>query len=224
MGMLIVIGLVFFHTAQIFSGGDFYVMNEPPSMAALAFVAFGSLWGMPLMFLMPFVVAVPLLVPPQVYYAVLRSDPTYQESYLQFLPRFFRVRFTLSEFPLFIEGELFRISTLYFLLYLFTFTLLLLPLFLYLRRPALTALHQRLWHELAAVSAGTVEYYHPERWMPHITLADGDVLRDHLSEIVRMFSAREFAWEIEVNNLALIYDTGAAQEVQLRFDLPPSAD
>ena len=170
MGMLIVVGLVFFHAAQIFSGGAMYVQNEPPSMAALAFVAFASLWGMPLMFLMagtavwyslrkrtvgefarerfrrlfiPFVVGLPLLVPPQVY-TMLKGDPTYQEGYLQFLPRFFQVRFTLSEFPLFIEGELFRISTLYFLLYLFTFTLLLLPFFLYLRRPAGQAVVERL--------------------------------------------------------------------------------
>ena len=166
MGMLIVVGLVFFHSAQIFGGGDMYVQNEPPSMLALAFVAFASLWGMPLMFLMagtaiwyslrkrtvgefvrerirrlfiPFVVGLPLLVPPQVY-CQLKRVPAYQESYLRFLPRFFHVRFTLSEFPLFIEGappdQLFRISTLYFLLYLFTFTLLLLPLFLHLQRPA----------------------------------------------------------------------------------------
>lgn len=94
MGMLIVVGLVFFHTAQIFGGSDMYVQNEPPSMVALAFVAFASLWGMPLMFLMagtaiwyslrkrtvgefvrerfrrlfvPFVVGLPLLAPPQVY-------------------------------------------------------------------------------------------------------------------------------------------------------------
>ena len=174
MGMLIVVGLVFFHTAQIFGGGDFYVQNEPPSMVALAFVAFASLWGMPLMFLMagtaiwyslrkrsvgefvrerfrrlfvPFVVGLPLLVPPQVY-TMLKGDPTYQESYLQFFPRFFHVRFTLSEFPLFIEGappdELFRISILYFLIFLFVYTLLLLPLFLHLQKPAGRRLVERL--------------------------------------------------------------------------------
>ena len=92
------------------------------------------------------------------------------------------------------------------------------------RSPALTALHQRLWHELAAASAGMVEYYHPERWMPHITLADGDMLKDHLPDIVRMLSARAFDWEIEVNNLSLIYDTGTAQELWFRFDLPSGAD
>jgi 2'-5' RNA ligase len=87
------------------------------------------------------------------------------------------------------------------------------------RSPALSALNQKLWQELAGASTGAVEYYHPEQWMPHITLADGDVLKDHLPEAVRLLSARAFDWEIEVTNLSLIYDTGTAQEVRLRFDL-----
>jgi hypothetical protein len=166
MGMLIVFGLVFFHAAQIFASGDFYVVNEPSSMVALFVLAFASLWGMPLMFLIagiavwyslrrrtageflrervsrllvPFVTGLVLLMPLQVYYG-LKGDPGYQESYVRFYPRFFNVSFTLSEFPRFVKGappdELFQISYLYFLIYLFVYTLLLLPLFLYLRRPA----------------------------------------------------------------------------------------
>jgi len=121
MGMLVVLGLIFFHTGQIFYGGDFYVMNEPSSTAALVFVAFASLWGMPLMFLIagiaiwhslrkrtalefvvervkrlliPFLVGLILVVPPQVYYG-LKTDPSYQESYFQFFPRFFDSRITV---------------------------------------------------------------------------------------------------------------------------------
>jgi len=91
------------------------------------------------------------------------------------------------------------------------------------RSPLLSALHQKLWWGLAVAGAGTVEYYHPERWMPHITLADGEVLKDHLPDIVRMLNARAFDWEIKVNNLSLICDTGTAQELRLRFDLPSGA-
>jgi len=165
MGMLVVLGLIFFHTGQIFYGGNFYVMNEPFSMAALVFVAFASLWGMPLMFLIsgitiwhslrkrttgdfilnrirrlliPFVAGLLLVVPPQVYYG-LKADPAYHESYLNFYPRFFDVQFSF-EFPLFIKGvppdEFFRLSTMYFLIDLFVFTLLLLPIFLHLQKPS----------------------------------------------------------------------------------------
>ena len=58
MGMLVVLGLVFFHSGQIFYYGDFYVKNEPPNMEHLSqilstlFIAFAGLWGMPLMFLL----------------------------------------------------------------------------------------------------------------------------------------------------------------------------
>ncbi len=88
------------------------------------------------------------------------------------------------------------------------------------RSPALSALHRTLWQELVGASAGAVEYYHPEWWMPHITLANSKVLKDYLPEAVRMLSARAFDWEIEVTNLSFIYDTGTTQEVRLRFDLP----
>ena len=165
MGMLVVLGLVFFHTGQVFYGGDFYVMNEPPSTLALMFVVVASLWGMPLIFLIsgitiwhslrkrtpkefvlerirrlfiPFLVGLAVVVPPQVFYG-LKADPSYQETYLQFYPRFFNVQFAM-DFPLFIKGtlpdELFRLSTMYFLIDLFVFTLLLLPFFLHLMKPS----------------------------------------------------------------------------------------
>ena len=171
MGMLVVVGLVFFHSAQIFYYGDFYAKNEPPNIESVSqlvstlFIAFAGLWGMPLMFLIaglavwyslrkrtagqfalerarrlviPLVVGTLLLVPPIVYFGQ-KSDPAYTETYLQFLPRFFNVQLTF-DFPRFLTAappdELFSIAHLWFLEYLFVFTLVLLPLWLYLRRPA----------------------------------------------------------------------------------------
>jgi len=173
MGVVVVVGLIFFHSAEIFYGGDFFVQNEPPSMVALVAVAFASLWGMPLMFLIagtsiwyslrartvgqflrervmrllvPFVTGLLVVIPLQVYYR-LKGDPAYAESYLGFYPRFFLVRPAWS-FPLFFEGvppdKLFTFSYLYFLVYLFAFTVLLLPLWLYLRKPAGQRLVERL--------------------------------------------------------------------------------
>jgi hypothetical protein len=77
---------------------------------------------------MPVVIGLTLIFSPQVYYG-LKADPSYQESNLQFYSRFFNVHFAI-DFPLFIEGtppeELFRLSTMYFLIDLFVLTLLLL--------------------------------------------------------------------------------------------------
>ena len=136
MGMLVVVGLVFFHSAQIFYYADFYVKNEPPNIQSVSqlvstlLVAFAGLWGMPLLFLIaglaiwyslrkrtagqfalertrrlvvPLVVGTILLVPPMVYYGQ-KSDPAYQETYLQFLPRFFNVQSRSQSLPVGLRG------------------------------------------------------------------------------------------------------------------------
>ena len=171
MGMLIVVGLVFFHSAQIFSGADFYVENTDQGrvagMAANLLLGFANMWGMPLMMfiagsavwyslrkrtvgqfllnrvqrlLIPFVTGMVLIFPPQVWIALKFHLPSYSESYWQFLRRFFSVRFSLGAFPGFILGappdELWKIGYLWFLNFLFVYTLLLLPLFWYLRQPS----------------------------------------------------------------------------------------
>lgn len=166
MGALVVLGLIFFHSARIFDSGDFYVKNEPTSYLVDAVIAFAVTWAMPLMFLtagmavwyslrkrtagqfvserfrrlfIPLLFGVLVLIPPQVYIG-LQSDPAYSDSYWEFLPRFFDVKINLARFPFIIhaapETGLFEQGQLWFLVCLFAFSLVLLPLFLYLRRPA----------------------------------------------------------------------------------------
>lgn len=165
MRAVVVLGLVFFHSARIFSFDPFYVSNDQQSLVLSAFVALGVLWGMPLMFLIsgqttwfslasrnagqfvlerfqrlmiPVLFGLLVFVPPHLY-CWLRADPAYQESYLKFYPRFFQV-VPKFDFPWFIAAHpssmLFEVAHLWFLYYLLAFTLLLLPLFLYLRRDA----------------------------------------------------------------------------------------
>lgn len=166
MRMFVVFGLVVFHSARIFDNGGFYVKNDPPSDLVSIAVAFAALWGMPLLFvisgmgiwyslrsrtmkafswervlrlLVPLVFGVLVIVPPQIW-TRLRSDPDYDESYWQFLPRFFDVELTPGGFP-FVVGadpatDLFEWGHLWFVVLLFAFSLLLLPLIGYLRKPA----------------------------------------------------------------------------------------
>jgi hypothetical protein len=171
MGMLIVVGLVFFHSAQIFSGTDHYVENTQQGiavgLAANLFLAFGNMWGMPLMMLIagtaiwyslrkrtagqfllnrvqrlliPFVTGIVLVFPPVVWCSIKFHLPSYSGNYWQFLSRYFDVRFSLSAFPGFLVGappdRLWNPGHLWFLIYLFVYTLLLLPLFWYLRKPS----------------------------------------------------------------------------------------
>ena len=159
---LIVGSLVFFHTASIFAELDFYVKNEPPEPAVTFVIIFTALWGMPLLFtiagfaiwhslqkrtvaafvrerlhrlFIPFIVGLLVIVPPQIYFQ-LCGDPAYQESYAQFYPRFFDITFVM-DFPWFFSTapatNIFQPAHLWFLYILLVFTLLLLPVFLYLR-------------------------------------------------------------------------------------------
>jgi len=191
---LIVFGLIFFHTAGIFSEFPFYVKNEPPEPVVTVLVILVSFWGIPILFmiagfaiwhslqkrttsafvrerllrlLIPFVTGVLLIVPPQMYYA-LSSDPAYHESYLQFYSRFLDITFNIS-FPWFFSASptsnVFTPANLWFLYILLVFTLLLLPVFLYLKNESGRELVGRMaqfstgpwWILLAAVPIAVIE-------------------------------------------------------------------
>lgn len=87
------------------------------------------------------------------------------------------------------------------------------------RDEPLARFHGALWSNLAGAGAGVLPYYRPESWLPHITLAHGDLTGDNLPAIVRALGGRDFGWAIAIATLDLIYDTGARQEVRLRFTL-----
>lgn len=165
MRVFVVAGLVLFHSARIFDTGDFYVKHDPTSEVVSVLISFAALWGMPLLFvvsgmsmsyslrsrttkefavervrrlLVPLIFGVLVIVPPQIW-TRLRSDPTYDESYLDFVPRFLDVRLEPGSFP-FVVGDdpatgLFEWGHLWFLVLLFAWSLLLIPVIRYLQRP-----------------------------------------------------------------------------------------
>jgi 2'-5' RNA ligase len=69
---------------------------------------------------------------------------------------------------------------------------------------ALSTVHRMLWERLAPGSHEMNAYYAPDAWMPHITLAMGDVTPANLPHLVERLGARDFAWQIRVDNLVLI--------------------
>jgi len=73
------------------------------------------------------------------------------------------------------------------------------------RSPELLRFHEALWQEISKTGSGFEEYYHPSRWMPHITLGIGDITKDNLPHIVRFLAERNFNWEITVDNIGLVY-------------------
>jgi 2'-5' RNA ligase len=87
-----------------------------------------------------------------------------------------------------------------------------------IRNLELTQFHQALWSEISKTSFGIQNYYHPEQWIPHITLGFGDINKSNLPGIIRLLSERNFNWEITINNIAFIHDTGTKHELRSRFD------
>jgi len=55
--------------------------------------------------------------------------------------------------------------------------------------------------------------------MPHITIGFGDISKDNLTQIIPFLAERDFNWEITVDNIAVIYDSGTNQELKSRFDI-----
>ncbi len=87
------------------------------------------------------------------------------------------------------------------------------------RDAALERMHERVWVETSGVATGLRAYYAAETWVPHITLAIGDVEEQQLSEIKRFLGRREYRWSVPVTNLCLILDTGSTALAWRRYAL-----
>ncbi len=90
------------------------------------------------------------------------------------------------------------------------------------RTAALSAWHARLWHAALPAAQSPVPYYHPDHWMPHITLAHGDLTPALAAEAVRLLAGREFNWTIRIDNLSFIGLMGEAQTLLWQLPLQPS--
>jgi 2'-5' RNA ligase len=92
------------------------------------------------------------------------------------------------------------------------------------RSVQLTNFHARLWKRLSK-SAQEIHDHHygPDNFIPHITLAAGDLLPDHLPDVIRLFGARPFNWDMHVDNLALVPDAQGTRDQWIRYPFGGSA-
>jgi peptidoglycan/LPS O-acetylase OafA/YrhL len=161
---VVVIGLVFFHSALVFDpGDDFYVKNADTTDVVTVFAGLGVVWAMPMLFLIaglgswhslrrrgpagfaverllrlgiPLVFATLTIIPVPQWLRLRAADPDYHESYLRFLPRFFTMHLDPANFPFVVQGRYFETGHLWFVVLLLTFSLLLAPLVRWLPRDA----------------------------------------------------------------------------------------
>ena len=93
---------------------------------------------------------------------------------------------------------------------------------LYLRvvkTPDLLKVHQLVWKEVGKYLVNPQEYYLPEQWMPHITIAYGDLNQDNLVCAIRDLAQEARTYEIFVNNIVVMYQTKDGVGIKARFDL-----
>lgn len=158
--LLVIFGLIPVHAAYIFVPFFDYYLRGTEILGFTVFVVVAVIWAMPLLFttsgmalrfalrsrsagqiiheritrlLVPFVFGVIVVVPPLTYIDIIANDG-YTGSYWTFLGRFFDIRLSW-DFPYFFTGRnwMFEVAHLYFLYLLFVYTLLLLPVLLFLR-------------------------------------------------------------------------------------------
>jgi 2'-5' RNA ligase len=86
------------------------------------------------------------------------------------------------------------------------------------RTPMLAELHGQIIAFASPLATTVNEFYSPDIWIPHITIAEGDVDLLVLPEIVRRFGDRNLRWEIRVANLAVIRAAEDVQEVCFRCE------
>jgi glucan biosynthesis protein C len=166
MRALVVAGLVVFHSAVVFAAGTSWFVKDPrPAIGFTVFLLWGSLWGMPLLFVVsgmgvhhamrtrsagaftrerlarlgvPFLTGLVLLVPPMFYLARL-SQPGFSEPYGRFWLSFMNVPAIagglLPRGSWASGGAGFDPAHLWFLYVLLVFSLALLPLLGYLAGP-----------------------------------------------------------------------------------------
>ncbi len=143
-------GVFFYHCSRFFNSADWHIKNATTSPLVDIFTSIFDLWGMPLLFaisgasiffalrpqgtarflrdrvmrlLVPMLIGILVLAPPQVYFDRL-THGQFSGSFIEFLPRFFQAaNFSWNGMHL------------WYLVYLFIFTIALTPFFMWLKRP-----------------------------------------------------------------------------------------
>ena len=63
-------------------------------------------------------------------------------------------------------------------------------------------LHDTFWQQIEPTSRGSVPYYQPGTWVPHITLAHGLRLQACLPDVIRLLGGRAYNWSFPVTEVA----------------------
>jgi peptidoglycan/LPS O-acetylase OafA/YrhL len=151
--LVVVLGLVFFHSSLVFDASDDYYVKNPETTEVTTYIAgLCVVWAMPALFVtagvgswfslqrrgagglarerllrlgVPLLFAILTFLPLPQWLRLRAADPGYHDSYLRFLSDFYDVHLSLSDFPFLVQGDQFETGHLWFVVLLLAFSLML---------------------------------------------------------------------------------------------------
>lgn len=87
------------------------------------------------------------------------------------------------------------------------------------RNPVVDAMHRQLWELVEPCAAGMHALYRPDLWVPHITLAQGDLRPELIPAAMALLSDIDIPLEFTFKNLTLFQWIGPRFEPIERFPL-----
>jgi 2'-5' RNA ligase len=96
------------------------------------------------------------------------------------------------------------------------------------RTALLQSIHEKVWNACLPLSTAPVQYYRPEVWVPHVTLAHGEernsvpLSGEVVAKIRNELQSEDFRWELPIDNLTLVWDERTIQRTVASFQLEGS--
>ena len=89
-----------------------------------------------------------------------------------------------------------------------------------IRNLIISQMQYALWQMTDTARIDAVPYYEPRQWVPHITLARGDLNSTDVGLCIKLLNSYNTDWTFPVDSLALMReDENGAQEVVMQFKL-----
>jgi 2'-5' RNA ligase len=85
------------------------------------------------------------------------------------------------------------------------------------RGPVLAERQRDLHEAIDSLASGVDPRYHPDRWMPHITLLQAALSADQVGRAAEQLAGGDFEWRVATNRVALL-DT-SSDPVAVRFQI-----
>jgi len=64
--------------------------------------------------------------------------------------------------------------------------------------------HRRIWEAIAPVAVTPNKRYHPDRWIPHVTLAMEDLTPENIGPITAFLSAYKWKYTFKIEGLSWV--------------------